>query len=87
MIIGAPGCGSWLRVEPAGHRCWSVTAHGPRDIWKEIQDLTALWREAGSPDRYRLSFGPDGEQRAASVCGRLSWHLPLPRPFVEGVAS
>ncbi|MFI0776262.1 protein-L-isoaspartate O-methyltransferase [Streptomyces sp. NPDC021212] len=87
LVIGAPGCGSWLRVEPAGQRRWSVTAHGPRDIWKEIQDLAVLWRMAGSPDRYRLSFDPDGGQRAASVCGRLSWHLPLPRPSDEGAAA
>ncbi|CAL9673094.1 Protein-L-isoaspartate O-methyltransferase (plasmid) [Streptomyces sp. enrichment culture] len=81
LVIGAPSCGSWLRVEPAGHRRWNVTVRGPRDIWKELQDLAALWRAVGSPDRYRLLFAPDGGQRAASECGRLSWQLlepPLP---------
>lgn len=80
LMIGAPGCGSWLRVEPVGHQRWNVTTQGPRDIWKELQDLADLWRAAGSPDRYRLSFDPDGGQRAASECGRLSWELPIPRP-------
>jgi protein-L-isoaspartate(D-aspartate) O-methyltransferase len=87
LAIGAPACGSWLRVEPVSHSRWNITTHGPRDIWKEIQDLAARWRAAGSPDRYRLSFGPDGGQRAASTCGRLSWHLPVPRPSDEGAAS
>ncbi|MFD4763206.1 protein-L-isoaspartate O-methyltransferase [Streptomyces sp. NPDC058439] len=80
LMIGAPGCGSWLRVEPVGHQRWNVTTQGPRDIWKELQDLADLWRAVGSPDRYRLSFDPDGGQRAASECGRLSWELPIPRP-------
>ncbi|MEU0836249.1 hypothetical protein [Streptomyces sp. NPDC005969] len=42
---------------------------------------------AGSPDRYRLFFDPDGGQRAASECGRLSWRLPAVRPLDEGAAS
>ncbi|MEU0027469.1 methyltransferase domain-containing protein [Streptomyces sp. NPDC006335] len=87
LAIGAPGCGSWMRAEPAGHRRWSVTAAGPRDIWKEIQDLAARWRAARSPDRYRLFFDADGGQRAASECGRLSWHLPAPHPLDEGATS
>lgn len=87
LAVGAPGCGSWLRVEPVGHRRWDVITNGPRDIWKEIQDLTALWRAAGCPDRYRLSFGPDGAQRAVSACGRLSWQLSAPRPTDEEAAS
>ncbi|MER8084235.1 hypothetical protein ACIO6T_18945 [Streptomyces sp. NPDC087532] len=87
LVIGAPGCGSWLRGELVGHRRWNVVTHGPRDIWREIQDLAALWRAAGSPDRYRLFFEPDGGQRAASECGRLSWYLPVPRPSGEGAVS
>ncbi|MFV5994904.1 protein-L-isoaspartate O-methyltransferase family protein [Streptomyces sp. NPDC056231] len=87
LVIGAPGCGSWLRAEPVGHRRWNVTSQGPRDIWKEIQDLADRWRAAGSPDRYRLFFDPDGGQRAASECGRLSWRLPAVRPLDEGAAS
>ncbi|MFF3767343.1 protein-L-isoaspartate O-methyltransferase [Streptomyces sp. NPDC001922] len=86
LVIGAPGCGSWMRVEPVGHRRWSVTTNGPRDIWKELQDLADRWRAAGSPDRYRLFFDLDGEQRAASECGRLSWQLPAARLFDEGAA-
>ncbi|MFE7567277.1 protein-L-isoaspartate O-methyltransferase [Streptomyces sp. NPDC057539] len=84
LVIGAPGCGSWLRVETVGHRRWNVTIRGPRDIWKELQDLTARWRAADSPRRYRLHFDPDGGQRAASACGRLSWPLPALRPLDEG---
>lgn len=87
LVIGAPGCGSWLRVELVGHRRWNVVTHGPRDIWREIQDLAALRRAAGSPDRYRLFFEPGGGQRAASECGRLSWYLPVPRPSSEGAVS
>lgn len=84
LAIGAPGCGSWMRAEPVGHRRWSVTVQGPRDIWKEIQDLADRWRAARSPDRYRLYFDADGGQRAASECGRLSWQLPAPHPRDEG---
>ncbi|WP_405690056.1 protein-L-isoaspartate O-methyltransferase family protein [Streptomyces sp. NBC_00057] len=87
LVIGAPGCGSWLRAEPLTRRRWNVITHGPRDIWKEIQDLAALWRAAGSPDRYRLVFEPGGGQRAASECGRLTWHLPVPRASDERTAS
>lgn len=87
LVIGAPGCGSWLRVEPVAHRVWTVITHGPRDIWQEIQALAGRWRAAGSPDRYHLSLDPDGGQRAASQCGRLSWELPVLRPTDEGAAS
>ncbi|MFF9352069.1 protein-L-isoaspartate O-methyltransferase [Streptomyces sp. NPDC014734] len=87
LVIGAPGCGSWLRVEPLSERRWNVVTHGPRDIWKEIQDLAALWRAAGSPGRYRLILEPDGGQRVASECGRLKWCLPVPRPSDERAAS
>lgn len=78
LSIGAPGCGSWLRVEPVGAQRWNVTIAGPRDLWREIQDLAARWRAAGSPDRYPLSFTANGIQRAASPCGRLYWTLPAP---------
>ncbi|MFJ6119003.1 MULTISPECIES: protein-L-isoaspartate O-methyltransferase family protein [unclassified Streptomyces] len=84
LVIGAPRCGSWLRVKPVGRGRWDVTTHGPRDIWKELQDLADRWRAADSPSRYRLDFEPNGSQRAASACGRLSWLLPAPRPLDEG---
>ncbi len=87
VVIGAPGCGSWMRAEAVGHRRWSVTVNGPRDIWKEIQDLADRWRAARSPDRYRLLFDADGRQWAASECGRLSWQLPAPHPLDEGATS
>ncbi|MEU6353609.1 methyltransferase domain-containing protein [Streptomyces sp. NPDC047072] len=87
LAIGAPNCGSWMRAEPVGHRRWSVTVQGPRDIWKEIQDLADRWRAARSPDRYRLSFDADGGQRASSECGHLSWQLPAPQPLNEGATS
>ncbi|MGW3668165.1 protein-L-isoaspartate O-methyltransferase family protein [Streptomyces sp. NPDC005141] len=87
LVIGAPGCGSWLRVEAAERCRWNVTTHGPRNIWKEIQDLAGRWRAANSPSRYRLVFDPDGGQRAVSACGRLSWHLPTPRPLDEGAST
>jgi protein-L-isoaspartate(D-aspartate) O-methyltransferase len=87
LVIGAPGCGSWVRVEPVGHRRWNITTQGPRDIWKELQDLAARWRTAGSPSRYRLHFEPDGGQRVTSACGRLSWSLPTLRPLDKGSAT
>ncbi|MEU7339635.1 NUDIX domain-containing protein [Streptomyces sp. NPDC007074] len=87
LAIGAPDCGSWLRIEQTEHHRWSVTTHGPRDLWKEIQDLAALWRAAGSPDRYRLALNADGSQQAASQDGLLSWHLPVPRPPDERSTS
>lgn len=42
-------CGSWLRVEPVGRSGWKVVVHGPRDLWKELQDLAGRWRAAGRP--------------------------------------
>ncbi|MEU9744713.1 protein-L-isoaspartate O-methyltransferase family protein [Streptomyces niveus] len=87
LVIGAPGCGSWLRVEPVSDRRWNITTRGPRDIWKEVQDLAARWRAAGSPSRYRLHIDSDGGQRAASACGRLSWPLPALCPLDEGPAA
>ncbi|GAB1339966.1 hypothetical protein ACE1SV_65560 [Streptomyces sp. E-15] len=87
LSIGVPGCGSWLRVEPAGGSGWNVTTYGPRDIRNELQDLAARWRAAGSPSRYRLLIEPDGDQRAASPCGRLSWPLPSRRPCHDDGAS
>ncbi|WP_439945735.1 protein-L-isoaspartate O-methyltransferase family protein [Streptomyces sp. BBFR109] len=87
LVIGAPGCGSWLRVEPVGHRRWNVAIRGPRDIWKELQDLKVRWQVAGSPGRYRLHVDADGGQRAASACGRLTWPLPDIRPVDEGSAT
>ncbi|TGB08729.1 methyltransferase domain-containing protein [Streptomyces sp. MZ04] len=87
LAIGAPGSGSWMRAEPVGHRRWSVTTHGPRDIWAELQDLARRWRAADSPDRYQLVVDADGGQRAASECGRLSWRLPVLRPRTDGAAS
>ncbi|MFI0219800.1 methyltransferase [Streptomyces lydicus] len=80
LVIGSPGCGSWLRVEPVGDRRWNVTVQGPLDIWKEIQDLAVRWRSAGSPEHYGLVFAPDGGQRVTSPCGRLSWPLPVLAP-------
>ncbi|MFF7050179.1 protein-L-isoaspartate O-methyltransferase [Streptomyces griseorubiginosus] len=87
LSIGAPACGSWLRVEPVGRSRWNVTTHGPRDIWKELQDLAVRWQAAGSPSRYRLLFEPDGGQRAVSACGRLSWRLPTRRALDEGASA
>ncbi|MFJ5725959.1 protein-L-isoaspartate O-methyltransferase [Streptomyces sp. NPDC093149] len=86
LAIGAPGCGSWLRVSPVGRSRWNVTAYGSRDVWKELQDLAALWRKAGSPDRYRLLFEADGSQWATSEYARLSWRVPVYRPSAEGAA-
>lgn len=78
LTIGAPACGSWLRVRPDGYRRWAVTTSGPRDIWHEIQTLAAQWRAAGSPDRYRLTITTNGQQCVSSPCGRMSWLLSHP---------
>ncbi|WP_435057724.1 protein-L-isoaspartate O-methyltransferase [Streptomyces sp. bgisy060] len=76
LVIGAPECGSWVRVRPVGSRRWDVTACGPRDVWAEIQDAAARWRAAGEPAAYRLHFDTDGVQRATSPNGALTWQLP-----------
>ncbi|MEU9456683.1 protein-L-isoaspartate O-methyltransferase [Streptomyces sp. NPDC048277] len=87
LAIGTPGCGSWLRVEQAGARCWNVTTSGPRDLWTEIQNVLDRWRAAGCPDRYPLSFNIDGTQQVASPCGRLSWLLPAFSPVDKKARS
>ncbi|GHB05625.1 protein-L-isoaspartate O-methyltransferase family protein [Streptomyces chryseus] len=75
LVIGAPGCGSWTRVRPDGHRRWAVTASGPRDIWGEIHDVAARWHAADEPGGYQLIIDSGGTQRATTRCGRLSWRL------------
>lgn len=76
LTVGAPECGSWMRVRAAGRRRWDVTTCGPRDIWAEIQDAAARWRAAGEPAAYQLHFDTDGSQRATSPNGALTWQLP-----------
>ncbi|MEE1769056.1 methyltransferase domain-containing protein [Streptomyces sp. JV185] len=75
LTLGAPECGSWMRVRPVGYQRWDVTTSGPRDIWAEIQDAAGRWRAAGEPDAYRLHFDADGTQRATSPTGALNWQL------------
>lgn len=76
LTIGAPECGSWMRVRAVGHRRWDVTTCGPRDIWAEVQDAAARWRTAGEPAAYRLHLDTDDAQRATSPNGALTWQLP-----------
>ncbi|MFF7701252.1 methyltransferase domain-containing protein [Streptomyces lydicus] len=76
LTIGAPECGSWMRVRPVGYRRWDVTTCGPRDIWAEIQDVAARWQAAGEPAVYRLHFDADDVQRATSPNRTLTWQLP-----------
>ncbi|MFG2836055.1 methyltransferase domain-containing protein [Streptomyces zaomyceticus] len=76
LVIGAPECGSWMRVRAAGRCQWEVTICGPRDIWAEVQDAAARWRAAGEPAAYRLHLDVDGVQRATSPNGALTWQLP-----------
>ncbi|MEV0373332.1 protein-L-isoaspartate O-methyltransferase [Streptomyces sp. NPDC050636] len=80
LMIGAPACGSWLTARPDASGGWTLMACGPRDIWDEIQTVTARWRAAGSPTSYRLQLEPEGEQRvsAGHGPGALSWRLPVP---------
>ncbi|MFI7087619.1 methyltransferase domain-containing protein [Streptomyces anulatus] len=75
LTIGAPGCRSWIRVRAVGRCRWDVTTSGPRDIWAEVQDAAARWRAAGEPDVFRIHFDADGDQRATSLSGVLSWQL------------
>lgn len=86
LVIGAPECGSWLRVTAGGYRRWKVTTSGPRDIWLEIQDVAARWRAAGEPSTYRLSLGPGGVQTVTAPSGGLSWRLPS-RPIAHHAAA
>ncbi|MFD7554246.1 protein-L-isoaspartate O-methyltransferase [Streptomyces sp. NPDC059835] len=83
LTVGAPECGSWMRVKEAGYRRCDVTTCGPRDIWAEIQDVAGRWRAAGEPGVYRLHFDADGSQRATSPNGNLTWQLS---PSDTGVA-
>lgn len=76
LTIGAPKCGSWMRVREAGYRRWEVMSSGARDIWAEIHDVAGRWRAAGSPHTYRLDFGLGLQQRVSSPDGSLSWILP-----------
>ncbi|MFF4496207.1 methyltransferase domain-containing protein [Streptomyces sp. NPDC001546] len=76
LAIGAPECGSWMRVRAAGSHQWDVTTCGPRDIWAEIQDAAAPWRAAGEPAAYRLHLDTDDVQRATSPIGALTWQFP-----------
>ncbi|MFC9930112.1 protein-L-isoaspartate O-methyltransferase [Streptomyces sp. NPDC127190] len=78
LTIGAPECGSWMRVRAAGHRRWDVTTCGPRDIWAELQDVAARWRAAGEPAAYRLRLDTADVQRVTSPNGALTWQLPHP---------
>ncbi|MEU8779477.1 methyltransferase domain-containing protein [Streptomyces sp. NPDC048606] len=75
LTVGAPECGSWMRVKESGYRRWDVTTRGPLDIWAEIQEVAGRWRAAGEPDVYRLHFDADGSQRATSPNGALTWQL------------
>ncbi|MFD7134515.1 hypothetical protein [Streptomyces sp. NPDC059894] len=75
LTLGAPRCGSWMRVRPVGHRRWDVTTCGPRDIWAEVRDVAARRRAAGEPAVYRLRFDADDVQRAMSPNGALTWQL------------
>ncbi|MEJ8646339.1 hypothetical protein WKI68_43935 [Streptomyces sp. MS1.HAVA.3] len=62
LVIGAPACGSWVAACPDGAGGWTVTAHGPREIWTEIQEAAARWQAAGSPASYRLHLEHDEDQ-------------------------
>ncbi|MGW9024872.1 protein-L-isoaspartate O-methyltransferase family protein [Streptomyces sp. NPDC055722] len=86
LQIGAPECGSWVRVIPDGEGTCSVTAFGPRAIWQEIEEVTLRWRAAGEPGVYRIEFHADGTQWAVAGCERnqLSWLLFDERPPVKG---
>ncbi|MGW2404101.1 methyltransferase domain-containing protein [Streptomyces sp. NPDC001739] len=81
LVIGAPGCGSWMAARPDGSDTWEVTATGPRNIWAEIHRTALRWRAAGEPEVYRLDLEPDGTQRVSAGSGEnvLTWQLPVPR--------
>lgn len=82
LQIGAPECGSWVRVSPDGDGTCSVTEFGPRAIWHEIEQIAARWRAAGEPDAYRIEFYADGKQWVVAGSGRnkLCWTLHDERP-------
>ncbi|MGW0712095.1 hypothetical protein ACWD4G_40145 [Streptomyces sp. NPDC002643] len=72
LRIGAPECGSWVRVDLDGDGTCSVTQCGPRAIWPEIEETVEWWRAAGEPSSYRIEFDADGTQRAVARHGRTS---------------
>ncbi|MGW7486291.1 protein-L-isoaspartate O-methyltransferase [Streptomyces sp. NPDC054786] len=89
LVIGAPGCGSWMVARPDGPGTWVVTASGPRDIWAEIHETTVRWRAAGKPEVYRLDLEPDGGQRVSAGRGQaaLTWRLPTAQPAAGEAAQ
>jgi hypothetical protein len=78
LMIGAPACGSWLTASPEAAGGWTLAAHGPRDIWEEIQSVTTRWRAAGEPSIYRLHLDDGHQQWVSGGVGtaELSWALP-----------
>ncbi|MFF8835720.1 hypothetical protein [Streptomyces sp. NPDC015130] len=83
MTLVAPGDDAWAVVGPDDG---TVRVHGPRDIWAELETLHARWKQAGSPDAYRVDLGDGtGDQHVTSTAGPkpLTWVLPplptLPR--------
>ncbi|MGW0672593.1 protein-L-isoaspartate O-methyltransferase family protein [Streptomyces sp. NPDC002746] len=85
LTVGAPGCGSWVRVRDVGRGCWQVAGCGPRDIWAELHDVAGRWHAAGSPHTYRLDIAPGAQQRVSSPDGSLSWSL-TETPHTPGAA-
>lgn len=71
LVIGAPDCGSWLRVEPTGRRRWTVRTNGPRDIWKRSRTSPYCGAPPAAPTATACSsIRPAGSKphRNAAVC-------------------
>ncbi|MFE3113436.1 hypothetical protein ACFXKJ_10330 [Kitasatospora indigofera] len=69
-VVLAAADGSWAAVAQDGTR---AVEWGPRNLWREAEEIHARWTAAGRPVEYRLEFS-DGVQRAVGGPG-LSWEI------------
>ncbi|KUN02086.1 hypothetical protein AQI95_28830 [Streptomyces yokosukanensis] len=80
MTIVAPDDDSWAVADPDGT---TVRAHGPRDVWAELEDVHAHWVRAGRPSAFRVDVPEDGGTQNVT-CGAgpsaLDWALPTLSP-------
>ncbi|MDX3855204.1 NUDIX domain-containing protein [Streptomyces sp. AK02-01A] len=77
VALYAPADGSSVTARPEDGS-WRVERTGPRDIWRELEDVHARWVRAGRPDHYRIDLSDSLTQRVTGGSGQhpLEWELP-----------
>ncbi|MFG2666641.1 protein-L-isoaspartate O-methyltransferase [Streptomyces sp. NPDC048387] len=76
MTLVAPEDDSWAVAGPDNG---TVRVHGSRDVWAELEDVHARWKQAGQPEQYRVDLrDSSGGQHVTSRAGpkALAWALP-----------